>query len=807
MRSILYFLGCLVGLCSLICASEAQVGLSMAQLSFVAQGIRQLTTQWKALQLEMGCSDLPVCSVDGYNQRLEMSVYEAVDAIRRKSIVIIGADDSLASDVRTEMLNVLSKGEFYPEKPGKPQRVGSSKITYFQAPQNVPFGSFLNSTISELSVDNDLTVIFLPVENSYSHKMGEEISRTLALSFSATTPTLLISYRPPVLPEGHNCFEKTSEQIENSRLFLADMVEYQPNSVNKIWLISLGDNSLYYDEFSCSPKSNILSHQIAVSLFHSVDLLWPKEHASAGEIALLFVFVPIIIGTFFLEIATFQRERKMKYLDDVVEIDSVTKDAHFDIELSSTRTSVTDAPSSDLNLLLPQNEGHCTRMTTSASKLVSWYQREGRVVARSALAIFAVLLLCYLQDFWGDHLHLRFSLRQHNLDAFISTMVIVLLVSLLTVRSHPEDISRGLEILHRDQTEEWKGIMQLGFILYHYFHAEETYNLIRIFIACYVWMTGFGNFSYFFRKEDWSFSRLLKMVYRMNLFVLFLMWTMKTEYMLYYICPLHTFFFMVTYFATLPIKWASPQDKIRRSVISLAMLFILLTAVFESERLFKIVFSIFPFLKLNGSLHEWWFRAKLDHYSTWFGMVCALAFPAYCFLQKKLDSIESRQRQFFFRSLFIGISCLSLVLYSKHVLFAMDKFSYNAIHPYTFWIPVSLYIFLRNSLPILRTRYLSLLSWMGKITLETYLLQFHIWLADDAKTVLVYFPGFPTLNFLFVSAVYILCAYAVFHATNHLTSFLVPQKASLNQLLLRNISFIAILTISYGFGYAISPLK
>lgn len=31
------------------------------------------------------------------------------------------------------------------------------------------------------------------------------------------------------------------------------------------------------------------------------------------------------------------------------------------------------------------------------------------------------------------------------------------------------------------------------FVWYHYFAAEEWYNWIRVYIACYVWMTGFGE--------------------------------------------------------------------------------------------------------------------------------------------------------------------------------------------------------------------------------------------------------------------------------------------------------------------------
>ena len=62
-------------------------------------------------------------------------------------------------------------------------------------------------------------------------------------------------------------------------------------------------------------------------------------------------------------------------------------------------------------------------------------------------------------------------------------------------------------LLNRDQTEEWKGWMQVMFLLYHYFEAREAYNAIRIFIAGYVWLTGFGNFSYYIRSGDFTIGR------------------------------------------------------------------------------------------------------------------------------------------------------------------------------------------------------------------------------------------------------------------------------------------------------------
>ncbi len=58
---------------------------------------------------------------------------------------------------------------------------------------------------------------------------------------------------------------------------------------------------------------------------------------------------------------------------------------------------------------------------------------------------------------------------------------------------------------------------QVLFLLYHYYEAREAYNAIRVFIASYVWMTGYGNFAYYHKSRDFSAGRFAQMMWRLNL--------------------------------------------------------------------------------------------------------------------------------------------------------------------------------------------------------------------------------------------------------------------------------------------------
>ena len=103
----------------------------------------------------------------------------------------------------------------------------------------------------------------------------------------------------------------------------------------------------------------------------------------------------------------------------------------------------------------------------------------------------------------------------------------------------------------------------------------------------------------------------------------------------------------------------------------------------------------------------------------------------------------------------VTLACFALWY---HYIYLLPKRDYNRVHPYTSWIPITLWIILRNMTPSMRHFNLSLYGWLGCITLETYISQFHTWLTTgipngQPKMLLNFFPAnYPLLNFAAATA-------------------------------------------------------
>ncbi|CAI5488952.1 unnamed protein product [Closterium sp. Naga37s-1] len=348
------------------------------------------------------------------------------------------------------------------------------------------------------------------------------------------------------------------------------------------------------------------------------------------------------------------------------------------------------------------------------------------------------------------------------------------------------------------------------FLMYHYWEAREIYNSIRLFIAAYVWMTGFGNFSYYYVRKDFGLGRFcqvktlptlptlpfphchplpaprpcplcppavpavptaswhvlssptpclsvplpcipphtpppplppspplfltpffppgpplppipvatlpcarhtpsppFQMMWRLNFLVFFCCLALTNDYMLYYICPMHTLFTVMVY-AALGIY--SKYNELPAVIgMKIAICFVVVFLLWEVQGVFELVWGPFTFLMGYIDprkpdlplLHEWHFRSGLDRYIWIIGMIYAYFHPMVERWLEKLEEMHHMTRNAI-RAAIVAV-CLSVGY-------------------------VCIYIALRNLTQPLRNWSLALFGWLGKITLETYIGQFHIWL-------------------------------------------------------------------------------
>lgn len=215
------------------------------------------------------------------------------------------------------------------------------------------------------------------------------------------------------------------------------------------------------------------------------------------------------------------------------------------------------------------------------------------------------------------------------------------------------------------------------------------------------------------------------------------------EWMLYYICPLHTVFFLLVWaIARLPPTSNSTFIGVGKAILSLVLLFlffqVLDCVIFFGELhwskasqvsgLFEAFFNTFGDLFLrNGSLTEWHFRFGLDLYSSSLGILIACFIPAIStyFEQTVVDR---------FRRLICLTIALTIIIAWMVIFYPMDKTVYNMIHPFVGCIPMFAYLIIRNIWPSVRNIYMPMFQFIGTITLETYLLQLHLYMVSTRLT-------------------------------------------------------------------------
>ncbi|XP_066441329.1 N-acetylneuraminate 9-O-acetyltransferase [Eleutherodactylus coqui] len=350
--------------------------------------------------------------------------------------------------------------------------------------------------------------------------------------------------------------------------------------------------------------------------------------------------------------------------------------------------------------------------------------------------------------------------------------------------------TKETKLLNRDQTDEWKGWMQLVILIYHISGASSflpVYMHVRVLVAAYLFQTGYGHFSYFWLKGDFGLYRISQVLFRLNFLVVVLCIVMDRPYQFYYFVPLVTFWFMVIY-GSLALWPQITQKKANANniwyfglVLKLSFLLLCIYVLSRAQDSFEKIFSLWPvsnLFKLNGQVYEWWFRWSLDRYAVFHGMLFAFI---YLLLQKHQVLFEGKGEPLFstkVSNVLLFFSVVSFLTYSIWASSCKNKTECNEMHPSISVVQILAFVLIRNIPGYARSVYSSFFAWFGRISLELFICQYHIWLAADTKGILVLIPGNPMLNIIISTFIFVCVAHEISHITNDLAQILVPKDMS-----------------------------
>jgi N-acetylneuraminate 9-O-acetyltransferase len=280
-------------------------------------------------------------------------------------------------------------------------------------------------------------------------------------------------------------------------------------------------------------------------------------------------------------------------------------------------------------------------------------------------------------------------------------------------------------------------------------------------------MTGFGNFLYFDKKADFSIERAVSMWIRINYFPILLSVFVGVPFDLLYIVPLHTTAFFITmitcYVAKqLEIRFNFPHWK--RNCAALTACMVIHILFYETPMVNTLRF-------LFGK--EILFRFQSDKYSAVLGIISgyfwnrAQSFVTWAHtptttptgfnnptLPDPTDGktassggdattltpyFTPNQQKAIWGQRVGGVLLIAL----WWTLFGHigDKFTYNPMHPFVFWLPVFGWLMIRNSSKYMTEVHSTALEFFGKITLETYVLQFHVFMCQNVQHIPIVIPG------------------------------------------------------------------
>ncbi|KAK3112344.1 hypothetical protein LTR53_011475 [Teratosphaeriaceae sp. CCFEE 6253] len=421
-----------------------------------------------------------------------------------------------------------------------------------------------------------------------------------------------------------------------------------------------------------------------------------------------------------------------------------------------------------------------------------------RTALRACCAFMAAVSLQYVADRTRIFEQAaRLPLQTPNLYGMIVVIVLIGLVSIRRSKSpkhlNPGDTQPDQPFLPRDQSDEWKGWMQALIIVYHYNMAWSAlwfWEIIRLAVSSYLFLTGFGHTVYFLQKRDYSLRRVVAVMIRTNLLPVSLAYLMGTRWLLYYYMPLSSFWFLVVY---LTMAIGSAHNHFTPFLIGkiLTSAWLVRTFINTKELPETVVRLLTLTCKMSFDAKAFFdYRVRIDEYIVYVGMLAAI-FYVWSKAALASDTGQSRLSRIYrrvfpaLRLATIGTAVAAFIgfWYNVHNTMAAEA-EWTSWQPYDTFVPILAFLIIRNAHPHLRNFHSAAFAWLGRYSGEMYVMQDHLWLAGDQEAVLRtgLFHGNDTVSgdrwrdLLLVTPLYLIACCIIGDATARITSWLISEK-------------------------------
>lgn len=285
-------------------------------------------------------------------------------------------------------------------------------------------------------------------------------------------------------------------------------------------------------------------------------------------------------------------------------------------------------------------------------------------------------------------------------------------------------------LLGQEQIDEFRGCIQAVILIYDYTGASEVYwayVVARHLIASYIFLLGYETTLSTLSKDDRVFQTMFSTVLRLNGLSVVLSYMTGLRYVDYCLPPLLTVWYLVAHITLRSQLCANP-------VVSIGVSAILVSGISKC-----VLTPGLPLLKawaIHWDIDTISDLLTQDRYIVFAGMATALVSTRNLqtvFGQANLFSM-SHPRLLHWVPVIVSI----VSTYGYYLLVSLlDRTTYDEnFHTYLSWVPILSYLYLRNSTSWLRTHVSAAFAALGRMSLEAFVLQNHIWLGADGHGIL-----------------------------------------------------------------------